>query len=458
MSYKGWANLALTGRNDWSSTFTAGNRSYFYPSVSGSLVLTEMLPSIASENFLSFAKIKSSWAKVGRVAPLFATSTYYSAANPADGFGPQIVFPFLGLQGRTLDNVAGNPQLGPEFTRSFEIGADVKFYKNRIGLEITYFNTRSTDIILGVPIAAASGFTSQARNAGELKSYGVEWDLNIKAIQAKDFKWDISFNGARIRNDVIQLAPGVQNISLGPFTTAEGRIQAGLPYGTIFANTLLRTPQGQLVVNANGLPVADTRGLQQVGDPNPIWTGGVVNNFSYKGFNLNFLIDIKVGGDILSRVIGDLRRTGTGIETVSQPRLGADGLPLRNYVIDGVVGGLNPDGTIRVDGPNTTAITAQQYWSSLYAFNFPGMYVMDGSWTRLREASFSYSVPKSLLNKTPFGSMEIGFNGRNLLLWTKVPYIDPEVSIGTNNGNTQGIEFNTLPQSRTMGIFAKFSF
>lgn len=458
LSYKGWANLTATGRNDWSSTFKAGKRSYFYPSVSGSLVVTDMIPALADNKVLSFGKIKSSWAKVGRVAPLYGTDTYYSAANPSDGFGPQIVFPFLGLQGRTLDNVSGNPNLGPEFTRSFEVGTELKFLKNRFGIEVTYFNTRSTDIILNVPIAAASGFTSQARNAGELKTNGIELDLNARILDMKDLKWDISFNGARIRNNVVKLADGVQNISLGPFTTAEGRIQAGLPYGTIFANTLLRTPEGRLVVNASGLPVADTRGLQQVGNPNPNWTGGITNNISYKGFNLNFLIDIKMGGDILSRVVGDIRRTGTGIETVEQPRLGSDGLPLKNYVIDAVVGGLNSNGTVRVDGENTTAITAQQYWSNLYAFNFPGMYVMDGSWTRLRELSLSYNLPKKWLEKTPIGNAEIGFNGRNLLLWTKVPYIDPEVSIGTNNGNTQGIEFNTLPQSRTMGVFAKLSF
>ena len=458
LSYKGWANLTVTGRNDLSSTFRSGNRSYFYPSASGSLVLSEAITGLRSNNIVDFLKVKGSWAKVGRVAPIYGTDTYYSAANPTDGFGPQIVFPFLGLQGRSIDNTAGNPLLGPEFTRSVEGGLEVRFLKNRIGVEVTYFDTRSTDIILNVPIAAASGFTSQSRNAGELNSFGWEWDLKIRAIDHKDLKWDIAFNGASIVNNVVKLADGVQNISLGPFTTAEGRIQAGLPYGTIFANTLLSTPEGQLVTNANGLPLADTRGLKNVGNPNPKWTGGVTNTISYKGLTLNFLIDIKVGGDILSRVIGDIRRTGTGIETTSKERLGADGIPLRNYVIDGVVGSLNADGTIKTEGPNTTAITAQQYWSGLYAFNFPGMFVMDGSWTRLREASFSYALPKKLLAKSPFGNVEIGVNGRNLLLFTKVPYIDPEVGIGTNNGNTQGIEFNTLPQSRTVGVFAKLSF
>jgi TonB-linked SusC/RagA family outer membrane protein len=473
LRYKGWANLTLTGRNDWSSTFTRGNRSYFYPSVSGSLVLTEAAPDLfAGQKVISFAKLKGAWAQVGREAFLYATSTYFENANPSDGFGPQIQFPFLGQQGRTLQNVAGNPQLGPEFTRSVEGGLEMRFWDNRIGFDVTYFNQRSTDIIISVPISAGSGFTNYARNAGVLESNGWEWNINVNPVRARDFKWDINFNGSRIRNNVISLADGVQNISLGPFTTAQGRIEAGQPYGVMYANTLLRTPQGQLLVNpTNGLPYLDSRGLQRVGDPNPIWTGGVVNNFSYKGFNLNFLVDIRVGGDVLSRVIGDLRRTGVAAETAERPRFGPDGIAVRDYVIDGVYGRPetgtgNPiltgaDGTTLAAGsagvPNTTNISGQQYWGNLFTFNAPGMFIFDGSWTRLREASISYSLPKSLLQRTPFGTLEVGMNGRNLLLWTKVPHIDPEFNVNSNQ-NLQGIEFNTLPQARSYGFFLRTSF
>jgi outer membrane receptor protein involved in Fe transport len=462
--YRTWATLTLTGRNDWSSTFKRGKRSYFYPSVSGSLVLSEAIPSLATPNGngLNFLKVKSSWAKVGREAPIYLTDTYFENANPGDGFGPNIVFPFLGSQGRTLSDVAGNPNLGPEFTRSAEVGVEARFWQNRFGFEVVYFNTRSTDIILAVPIAAASGFTSQARNAGVLKTRGIEIDVNLTPIKAGAFRWDIGVNATSIANDVVSLAPGVQNISLGPFTTAQGRIQQDYPYGAIFANTLLRTeannPNAPLVINGTtGLPIADTRGLQYVGNPNPRWTGGITNTFSYKGLTLNFLLDIRRGGTFLSRVIGDLRRTGVGAETAALPRFGADGLPLRNYTIDGLIGRLNADGTVTTERPNDIAISAQQYWANLYAFNFPGMYVFDVNWVRLREASLSYKLPQSLLSKTPFGNAEIGLNGRNLLLWTNVPYIDPEASVG-GASNLQGVEFNTLPQSRTYGVFARFSF
>jgi len=464
LKYRSWATVTLTGRNDWSSTFKRGKRSYFYPSISGSLVLSEALPSIANPTGkgLNFLKLKSSWAKVGREAPIYATDTYFENANPGDGFGPNLVFPLLGSQGRTLSDVAGNPNLGPEFTRSAEVGVEARFWQNRLSFEVVYFNTRTTDIILAVPIAAASGFTSQARNAGVLKTRGLEIDVNITPFKSASFRWDIGFNATSIANDVVSLAPGVQNISLGPFTTAQGRLQENYPYGALFANTLLRTepnnPQAPLVINGTtGLPIADTRGLQYVGNPNPRWTGGITNNISFKGLTLNFLLDIRRGGDFLSRVIGDIRRTGVGAETAALPRFGADGLPLRNYTIDGLIGRFNPDGTVTTERPNDIAISAQQNFAGLYAFNFPGMYVMDVNWVRLREASLSYKLPQSLLGKTPFGSMEIGVNGRNLLLWTNVPYIDPEASVG-GAGNLQGVEFNTLPQSRTYGVFARFSF
>jgi outer membrane receptor protein involved in Fe transport len=450
LDFRGWAFLGITGRNDWSSTFNPDKRSYFYPSITGSLVLSDMIPAIRGENeILSFAKIRANYAKVGREAPVYGTDTYFSANNPSDGFGPQLVFPFLGLQGRTLANTAGNPELGPEFTASYEIGTDLRFFNNRVAIDLGYFKTISTDIILDVPIAGASGFTNQSRNAGRLESNGIELALDITPVKTDNFSWNIAANWTRIRNNVISLAPGVQNVGLGGFTTAQSRVEAGQPYGVLYANTLLRDEQGRLVVNDNGLPIADTRGVQRVGDPNPDWLAGITNTVRFKGITATFLIDIRQGGDILSRNIGDLRRTGVAVETVSQPRFGEDGLPLRNYVIDGV---RQSDG-----GVNETAITAQQYYANLYSFSFPGMFVFDASWVRLREASIFYSLPQSVIGRTPFGKAEIGLNGRNLLLFTKVPHIDPEVNL-TGASNSQGLEFNALPQTRNYGAVLRFTF
>lgn len=448
-SYKGWAYLGLTGRNDWSSTFKKGNNSYFYPSVTSSIILTEAVPALKN-NIVSFAKIKANWAKVGRESGLYDTDTYWNTANPSDGFGPQIQYPFLGQLGRTLSGTAGNPGLGPEFTRSFEVGVEGAFLQDRIRLDLTYYNTKSTDILLAVPIAAASGFTSVNMNAGVLENQGVELTLGATPVKTNSFRWDIDINWTRIRNNVVSLAEGVQNIGIGGFTTAQTRIEAGKPYGVIYANSLLRTDggKGDIIVNATtGLPLSGPAVLR--GNPNPSWTGGITNTLSYKGIALSFLIDIRHGGDILSRVINDVRRTGTAEESAELPRFESDGVtPTKLYVVPGVYA----DGT-----PNTIPVTSQEYFQTMYSFANPGEGVFDASWVRLREASLTYALPTSLLSKTPFGKVEIGLNGRNLLLKTDVPHIDPETNL-SGAGNSQGLEFNTMPNARTYGATLRFTF
>jgi TonB-linked SusC/RagA family outer membrane protein len=445
-NYKGWFYLGLTGRNDWSSSFKKGNNSYFYPSVTNSIILSEAFPDLKT-NLISFAKIKANWAKVGREAPIYATDTYWFTANPGDGFGPQIIYPFLGALGRTLGNAAGNPALGPEFTRSYEFGLEGGFLNDRIRLDLTYFNTRSTDIILSVPIAAASGHTSQVMNAGVLETNGIELTFGAAIIKTNDLRWNIDINWSRIRNNVISLAEGVQNIGIGGFTTAQTRIEAGKEYGVIYANSLVRDDQGRLIVNnATGLPANGPAVLR--GNPNPRWTGGITNTLSYKGVSLSFLIDVRHGGDILSRVINDVRRTGSAKETAEFPRFDSDGNPTKNYIVPGVYS----DGT-----PNTIPVTAQQYFQSMFSFANPGEGVFDASWVRLRELSLFYKLPNSFLSKTPFSRAEIGVNGRNLWLKTDVPHIDPETNL-TGASNSQGLEFNTMPNARTYGGVLRLSF
>jgi TonB-linked SusC/RagA family outer membrane protein len=445
-SYKEFAYLGLTGRNDWSSTFKKGNNSYFYPSVTSSLILTEAFPGIKS-NTVTFAKVKANWAKVGREAGIYDTETYWFTANPSDGFGGQIIFPFLGQLGRTIGNAAGNPDLGPEFTRSYEFGVEGGFFGDRLKIDLTYFNTRSTDIILSVPIAAASGYTSQVKNAGILESNGIELTMSGTPVKTANFSWNIDVNWARIRNNVISLADGVQNIGTGGFTTAQTRIEAGKEYGVIYANSLVRDTQGRIVVSpTTGLPSNGPAVLR--GNPNPRWTGGITNTLAYKGVSLSFLIDIRHGGDILSRVINDVRRTGSAEETAEFPRFDSDGLPTTNYIVPGVYA----DGT-----PNTIPVTAQQYYQSMFSFANPGEGVFDASWVRLREASIFYALPKSIIEKTPFGKIEFGVNGRNLWLKTNVPHIDPETNL-SGASNSQGLEFNTMPNARSYGAVLKMTF
>jgi TonB-linked SusC/RagA family outer membrane protein len=444
LGYKGFVTLNLTGRNDFSSTFGADENSYFYPSAALSFVLTEAFP-VLKNNVVEFAKIKGNYAKVGKEAPAYSTNTYFVQAGASDGFGPSIVFPYNGLGGRTLSNAAGDPNLRPEFTTSKEVGLEMKFFKNRLGFELNFYETNSEDLIFAVPISSSSGFTSQTKNAGSLRNKGIEFMLNITPVKTADFSWDINFNFNRNRSEVLELAQGVPNIILAGFVTPNIRLEAGQPYGVMYGSVFRRTASGEYLIGSDGLPSLDPVSAK-IGDTNPDWTGGITNNLSYKGINLNFLIDIRKGGDVFSRNVGDLRRSGVAKETAEFNRFNADGSIATPYVVSGRLA----DGSV-----NTKAVSAQDYWGRLFGFGTGETYVFDATTVRLREASLSYSLPTGLLQKTPFGRVELGLNGRNLFLYApNFPHLDPESNtLGVSNA--QGFEFNGLPQTRSYGAFLR---
>ncbi|MEJ8802946.1 SusC/RagA family TonB-linked outer membrane protein [Pontibacter sp. H249] len=442
IGYKGFVTLNVTGRNDYSSTFGEEENSYFYPSVALSFIPTEAFP-VLKNDVVEFMKIKGNYAKVGKEAPAFSTNTYFVQAGATDGFGPSIVFPYNSLGGRTLSNAAGDPNLRPEFTTSKEVGLEMQFFKNRIGFEANLYETESKDLIFSVPISSSSGFTSQTKNAGSLRNRGVEFLLNANPIKSNGFSWDISFNFNRNRSEVLELADGVPNIILAGFTTPNIRLEAGQPYGVMYGSVFKRNDKGELLINTNGLPTVDAVSAK-IGDTNPDWTGGITNNLNYKGVNLNFLIDIRKGGDVYSRNLGDLIRSGSVKETAEFDRFNADGTVAKPYVFEGIMA----DGS-----KNTTGVSAEQYFTTLHTAG--ESYVYDATWIRLREASISYALPQSLLQKTPFGRLEIGLNGRNLLMKApNFPHLDPENNtLGVSNA--QGFEFNGLPQTRSYGAFLR---
>ncbi|GAA4346622.1 SusC/RagA family TonB-linked outer membrane protein [Hymenobacter saemangeumensis] len=451
LAYRNFAFLGLTGRNDYSSTFGKSKRSYFYPGASASVVLSDALPVLKDNSVVNLVKVRAAAAQVGREAPEYVTDTYFDATNvPADGFGPRLTFPFRGQLGQSLDNVGGNPNLGPEFTTSYEFGTDLSFFGGRVALEATYYEQKSSDIIFAVPVAAGSGLTNAYQNIGKSEAKGIELMLSTIPLKLGDFTYSNSFNFSRVRNKVLELAPGVTQITLGGFVTPSTRLIAGQPYGVIFGSVFQREsvddkgrPQGRLLLTPQGRAVLASDN-QIVGDPNPKWTGGITNTFSYKGLTLNTLLDIRYGGDIISRNVSDLRRQGAAIETGDRDR---------TYVIDGVI--RQPDGSL---APNNVQITAENYYDDLYGFGRAEFVVFDASWLRLREAALTYALPKSLTDKTFLGGIELGINARNLFLYApNIPHIDPEVN-AQGQSNSQGLEFNALPQSRTFGGSVRLTF
>ena len=450
IGFKSIFNLNVTLRNDWSSTFKIGKNSYLYNGISGSVNITELFPGIKS-NFIENIKVRGNIATVGKAGDfLYSTDSYYGGAGSADGFGPTIAFPFNGIQGFALSNSAGNADLGPEFTKNKEMAIEFSLFKGRLNFEGTRYVQKSRKLIFGVPVSATAGITTVVKNAGNLSNNGVEMGINGTPIKTKSFTWNINFTYTQFKAIVEKLETGVTNIFLGGFTTPNVRLVVGDEYGQIYGNAYQRdaTKGNKIIVGANGLPLI-TPGVQKIGNPNPKWVGGLTNTFSYKGLSMTVFLEYRKGGQIYSRNIADLQRNGVVKETAEFPRFDANGIETKEYLFDAVYAN---------GQPNTTKVSAFDYWGNNGVFVAAEGFIFETTWFRVREASIDYVVPSSVLRKLPFGSASFSVFGRNLFLHApNYPHLDPEQNaLGVSNA--QGLEFNALPQTRTIGVGLKLSF
>ncbi|MEO6133538.1 MAG: SusC/RagA family TonB-linked outer membrane protein [Ginsengibacter sp.] len=449
IDYKSYLNLNIKARNDFSSTLSKVNRSIFYPAIALSFVATEAIPSLQS-NFLSSAKIRANVGEVGKGAPAFSTSTYYGTAGAADGFGSTAVnFPFNGLAGYTYFNSAGNENIKPEFTREIELGTELSFFNYRMSLDLSVYKRDSRDLIFAVPVPTSSGFSSLIKNAGKLSTKGIEFLLSGTPIKNNNFTWESSLNFTSFKSIVKELAPGVSLISLGGFTSPNIQAVAGQQYGLIYSSQYKRNDKGQMIIKANGLPqVASSVG--QSGNPNAKYTAGFSNNLKYKNLSLYFLLDLKQGGDLLSRTVGDLRINGVAKETAEFDRFNKDGTISTPYLFEGVY----EDGT-----PNKTYVSAQDYWGLSGKYSAWEGYVLDASFLKLREVSLTYTFDKKMLSKTKFISrLEFSIYGRNLFTYApNFPHLDPEQNV-LGISNARGLEFGIQPVPRTLGATIKATF
>ena len=446
LEYKKFLSVNVKARNDFSSTLSPENNSIFYPAVSGSFVLTEAFSSLKSDK-INLIKFRVSAGEVGKGAGAYGTDSYYLGAGASDGFGPQIIFPFNSQAGFTLSNGAGNANLTPEFTREVSFGAEMAFFNNRLTIDGSIYNRSTRNVILSVPVSAASGVTSVLQNAGKLSTKGVELLVSGTPIKTANFSWDLGVNYTQFRSMVDELAPGVTNIFLGGFTTPNIRLVAGDQYGQIYGNAYQRNAAGQLLINpTTGLPLA-TPNVQKIGNPNPDFTMGITNNLTYKNLSLFVLLDIRQGGDQYSRNIADVQRNGVAIETAEFNRFNADGTVTKPYKYDGVYAtGAN------AGQPNTIMVSAQDYFGNSGKYVAAEGFIYDTSWFRVREMALNYKLPSRLLANSPFKQFEIGVFGRNLFLHApNYPHFDPEQN-ALGISNAQGLEFNSLPNTRTFGV------
>lgn len=449
VGYKGYLNLNLKARNDFSSTLAPENRSIFYPAVALSFVATDAFPQLKGKGLTS-AKIRANFGEVGKGANAYDTNTYYVTGSAGDGFGSTgVAFPYNGLAGYTYSNNAGNLNIRPEFTREIELGAELAFFNNRLFLDASVYKRDSRDLIFSVPVPTSSGYATLTQNAGELSTKGLEFLLSGTAVKSNNFSWEASLNFTTFKTIVKQLAPGVALISLGGFTSPNVQAVAGEQYGLIYSNMYLRNESGQMIIKDNGLP-QNTSTVGAVGNPNPKFTAGLTNTFNYKAFSFSFLLDLKYKGDLLSRTLGDLEINGVDAVTAEFDRFNADGTVATPYVFEGV----KADGSV-----NSTAVSAQQYYGLSGKYVAWEGYVRDATFLKLREATFSYSFPKAFLARTKFiSNLSLSVYGRNLL--TYAPHfrnLDPEQNV-LGVGNARGLEFGIQPIARTFGATLRATF
>ncbi len=455
--YADWAYLTLTARRDQASTFGNVSTPIIYPSASLSLILTEALG--IESDVLNFAKLRASSAQVGSEPGFASNATYFNQAGVGSGWINGISFPYLGVTGFTQSNTLGNPNLLPEYTVTNEIGGEVRMFNNKISADITLYQQTSKDLIVAVPVAGSSGYTSSFINAGEMTNTGVELQLNANLVKTDDFTWDAGMTFTRNRNVVKKLADGVDVISLPwGFFGANQRLVEGEAYGTLYGDDWARDENGNALVDASGYPIYSSTEVV-VGDPNPDYLMGITSAATYKNWSFNMLWDIRQGGDIWNGTRGALYYFGTHADTDVMP----DGTKRgETFVWEDVVMGNNgvyAPGTTDADGndisgqPNTTPILNDIDSYALGPLSgFTGAsrpFIEDGSWVRLRNIGVNYRFDADALNGTKLKGLSVGVSGRNIFLRTPYRGVDPETNL-SGSTNSQGADYFNMPN--TMGV------
>lgn len=437
LNWDGYLFLDVTARNDWSSTMSKANRSYFYPSVSLSAVISDMLPKIGGEmpEWFTFAKVRASFAEVGN--DLDPYQLYNNFTVGKDENGNTTAAP---------GNVLFDSTVRSELIKSWEAGFDVRFFNNRLGLDAAWYKTNATRQLLNLPMDPFSGYSSRKVNAGNIQNEGVEVSLNGAILDnPKGLSWNATAQFSLNRNKIIDLYPGVTLYDIKTLDAIQIVAVQGSYYGDIYGQTFQRVEDknspyyGQQIVGEDGLPLITTD-KSKVGNQSPDWMLGLTNNFAYKGFNLSFLIDFRIGGDLYSATASNLYSRGNAAGTVVNG--GRESFVVPNSVVQ------TPDGYKE----NTVAVTPQNYWERIGStgnYGLPEMYTYDATNIRLRNITLGYDFNRAMLSKTPFQRLRLSATCNNVwMIHYNLPGIDPE-SVSATNTNATGFENGAAPTSRS---------
>lgn len=426
--YTVYVDLAIRG--DWSSTLPEGSNNYWYPSVSTSFVFSE-LDAFADNSVISFGKLRAGYGQAANDASPYQLRNVYSNVVPNFGSFPRY----------TVPNSRRNPDLLPEITNEFELGLEMNFLNNRVGFDVSYYDRTTVNQIFNVPSSSATGFTSRLLNAGSMRNSGFEVMVNATPVESGDFRWDMNLNFATFNNEVVELneEAGVESIIAGSTWAADVRVQKGFPYMSLFGQTFQTDEDGNTIVGANGIPLAN-QDREFLGSTIADFAGGFRNTFTYKNFSVGALIDFQGGGVIHSTSLQWAKYSGMTPET-AEGNIREEGL-----IVDGVT---------ETGETNTTAVDPQTYYQTIWSVAGPNVY--DASFVKLREVTVGYNIPNSVFGNLAIKDARISFLGRNLaILFSNLPYLDPQ---GVNGaGNIQGLENAQVPTSRSLGFDLSFKF
>ena len=466
LDYRRWAFLNITGRNDWSSTLPVDNNSYFYPSVTASVLLSEAFG--WRSKAVNYLKIRGGWSQVGADANPYQLATVFTSETAFNGNPLQ-----------SSSTIGMNPNLKPEKTSSIEAGFEAAFWDNRLYLDFTYYKTDSRNQILKLATTAASGYTSQVRNAGHIRNRGYEIQLGAVPIQtSKGFRWNLDLNYGANSSKVVKLDDEGLITSYQLYSSGiQILASVGEAYGTLFGTSYVRDANGNVVVDANGLPKISTTN-KTLGKFTPDWTGGISNTFSYRSLSLSFLIDASVGGSIFSNTNKTGKYTGVLANTLSGRDAEHGGLwyytdamgnnvrlpesPSYSVSSDGFYyaqvngqstrvyqDGIMVEGVTESGSKNEEVVSAEKYYHRIYSIAEANVY--DASYVKLREVALSYRLPRLWTQKLHLQEASVTLTGRNLwTIYKSVPNIDPESALTT--GNAQGVEAYSLPTTRSFGV------
>lgn len=454
LGFKELVYVEGTIRRDQSTALPSNNNAYVYFSGAGNFVFSELIDA----DWLSNGKIRGNYAEVGNAGQPLAVFDVYDKPT---SIGSIPVF--------SLPNVKNNSNLKPERTKSWEAGLEADFIDNRVGVDLTYYEARSLDQILNVTVSGATGYTGKWVNSGEISNKGIEASLYVVPVQTNEFSWTVNLNFTRNRNKVVSLygegSGEVLNYPLGVSSVQGGvslNAAKGYPFGVIRGKDFIYT-NGERTVNAAGYYATTTASNIIIGNPNPDWIGGINNAFNYKGIGVNFLIDIRHGGDIWSLDQWYGEATGLYPNSVG---LNDRGVDKRLPVAEGggiLLPGVQADGSVNTvygeaqdgDGQLPFGYAANGYAGAPHAW-----YVYDGSYVKLREASITYSLPVDLLGLgRAFKAIDLSLIGRNLwIIDKKMEFSDPEDGLSSGSTNLQGYQSGAYPMLRSYGFNVKLTF